>query len=441
MKRILIILIASLTLLCLPGCLRVTADDLYSLPQMSEEYLKLQEQLNLVLSQGAVFSPPTGGRNRQAVQLKDINNDGLNEVLAFFSFPIESTLKIYIFRLIDGDYTVAEIIEGSGTAIESVRYVDMDGDGVAEIIVGWQMSVALKYFSIYSIKDFHSDMLAREEYSELAVTDLNADGYDDIIAIRLPTQDTGAAAQLFTLMPDGEIVSEEARLSVGIEAISRILIGRLADGVPAIFVESEGRYDEGIFVTDICAYRDGSFTNVSLKGSSGISEDTVRARIIYSSDIDEGGAIKVPIPRLLKAQSETAYYALEWYAFSSSGNSRLALTTYHNSSDEWYLIFPPDWSGNVSIRREDVVSGERTVIFSYVAGEDGPYEDFLKIYRLSGETGADRARLPGRTELMSEGTLTFAFELLALPNSYGLTFDESVIKENFRLIYSDWLAG
>ena len=437
------VLIAAMSL---TGCLRVSADELYSLPQMSEEYLRLQAQLNAVLSQGAEFSPPTGGPNRQAVQLKDLNGNRRNEVLAFFSFPAESTLKVYIFEFSGGDYSVVEIIEGGGTAIESVRYADMDGDGIMEIIIGWQMGAALNYFSIYSLKDFHSIMLTREEYTELTIFDLTGDGNDDIISIRLPTQDSGAVAQLFTLMPDGEIVSEEARLSSGVEAISRVLAGRLIDDVPAIFIECEGRFGDGSLVTDICAFRNGSFTNILLKRTGGVSEETVRARIyspdrIYSSDINKDGVLKVPIPELLMAQSETPYYAIDWYAFNSLGNSRLALTTYHNYFDEWFLIFPVDWSGKVSVRREDTVSGERTVIFTYISGENELYDDFLKIYRLTGDIGEERARLPGRTILMSEGTSTYAFELLAPPNSFGLTFNEAIIKANFRLIYSDWLAG
>ena len=442
-KALIAVIIAAMGL---TGCLRVSADELYSLPQMSEEYLKLQAQLNAVLRQGAEFSPPTGGPNRQAVQLRDIDGCGRNEVLAFFSFPAESAMKIYILEINAGDYAVVEIIEGGGNAIESVRYVDMDGDGIMEIIVGWQMGTALKYFSIYTLKDFRSVLLAREEYTELAVFDLTGDGNEDIIALRLPTQDTGAVAQMFALMPDGEIVSETARLSNGVEAISRVLPGRLIDDVPAIFVECEGRFDDMSLVTDICAFRDGSFTNILVKGPGGVSEETVRARIyspdrIYSSDIDKDGIIKVPIPRLLMAQSETPYYAIDWYAFNSLGYSRLLLTTYHNYFDEWFLILPNDWSGKVSVRREDTVSGERTVIFSYIADESEPYEDFLKIYRLTGDFGEERARLPGRILLMSEGTSTYAFELLAPPNSYGLTFDESIIRANFRLIYSAWLAG
>ena len=431
-------------LLCLTGCLRVTADELYSLPLVSEEYLRLQAQVNAVLGDGAEFSPPTSGPNRQAVQMKDLNGNRINEVLAFFSFPGESTLKVYIFEMIEGDYTVAEIIEGSGTAIESVRYIDMDGDGVSEIIIGWQMGSALKYFTIYSIKDYHAVLLAREEYSEISVYDVNGDGNDDIIAIRMPTQEIGAVAELFVLMPDGEIVNSEVRLSNGVEAISRILTGVLSDGVPAIFIDGEGRFEEGNLVTDVLAIRDDSFANISLKAPSGISEETVRVRLnssLNSSDISNDGVIRIPMPRFLKAQSETQYYAIDWYSFNVRGFIRLTLTTYHNIFDEWYLVLPFDWRGKVTIRREDIISGERTVIFSYISGEEGPNEDFLRIYRLSGEIGAARANLPGRTILITEGSSIFAFELMAPPNSYGLTFDEELIVTNFKLIFTDWLAG
>jgi len=443
-KAISSILFAVLTAALLSGCLRITADELYSLPQVSEEHLRLQAHMNRILNQGAEFSAPRSGPNRQSIQLRDLDGDGVDEVIAFFSIPSDSTLKIYIFHMVDGDYTIAETIEGVGTAFDSVRYVDMDGDGVLEIVVGWQMGDALRHMSIYSIKDFHSVLLAGEEYYGLTVFDLTGDGSGDVITVRLPSQESGAVAEVFILMPDGEIVHAEARLSSGIETITRILSGSLFDGVPAIFVESEGKFESGDLVTDICVFQNGSFTNISMKGPSGISEETIRETVrmrILSSDINNDGIIKVPMPRILKAQSETAYYAIDWYSFNSIGHSRLALTTYHNNTDEWYLVLPFDWRGKVSVRREDVVAGERTVIFSYIAGEQGPYEDFLKVYRITGDVREERALLPGRVMLLSEGMAVFAFELLVPANSFGLTFNEALIIENFRLIYSDWLAG
>ena len=440
-KKIIISLMAAIISVFLTGCLRITADDLYSLPEVSQEYLKLQAQINVLLNQGWEYAPPARGPNRQAVQLIDLNGTGTGEVIAFFSFPADSKLMVSIFELIEGDYTEVETIEGVGTEIESVRYVDMDGDGIMEIIIGWQMGPALRYMEIYSITDFHTQaIVSGVEYSEIAIYDMTNDGTDDVLIFRLPTQDTGAVSEIFSLMPDGEIVHGEARLSTGIESISRILTGKLIDGTQAIFADSEGTFENGSLVTDIFTIRDDSYTNISLSSDTGVSDRTVRHRMA-SADINNDGIIKVPALRLLKAQSETEYFAIDWYTFRRTGTSAPALTTYHNNFDEWFLILEPDWREKVSVRREDSVAGERTIIFSYFEDENKPHEDFLKIYKLSGRDAPARATAGNRILLIAEGTSTYAFELVAPPNSFGLTFDENTIKENFRLIYSDWLVG
>jgi len=440
-KKIIVSLVAVAAAVLLTGCLRITADELYSLPEVSPEYLRLQAQINILINQGAEFAPPTRGPNRQAVQLVDLDGSGTSEVIAFFAVPGESVLRVYIFELVDGDYAIADIIEGVGTEIDSVRYVDMDGDGVMELIIGWQMGPALRYMSIYSMSGFHSQLLVSSvEYSEIAVYDLTGDGTDDVIVFRMPTQDAGAVAELYSLMQDGEIIKEEAKLSNGIESISRILTGTLLDSSPAVYVDSEGSFENGSLVTDILAKTRHGFENISLHMTSGVSDDTVRHRMA-SSDINQDGVIKVPYLRSLLAQSETEYFAIDWFAFRTSGQSLLALTTYHNTFDEWFLILPFDWREKVSVRREDSVPGERTIIFSYFSDPAGPYEDFLKIFKLSGDNTAQRAQAGDRILLRTEGTSSYAFEITAPPNSFGLTFNETVIRENFRLIYSDWITG
>ena len=440
-RKIIISIITCIIALLLAGCLRITADDLYTLPEVSEEYLRLQAHINIIRNQGAEFAPPTRGPNRQAVQLKDLNGSGTNEVIAFFSVPAESVLRVYIFELIDGDYAIADIIEGVGTEIDSVRYIDMDGDGTIELVIGWQMGSALRYMSIYSISGFHHQFLVNSvEYSEIAVFDMTGDGTDDVIVLRLPTIDSGAVAEIYSLMQDGEIVKEETRLSNGTETISRIITGRLIDNTPALFIDSEGTFENGSLVTDILANTGDGISNISLTATGGISEGTVRHRM-SSSDINKDGIIKVPSLRLLIAQSETEYFAIDWYTYRRTGQSNIALTTYHNNFDEWFLILPFDWRGKVSVRREDSVPGERTIIFSYFNDVNETHEDFMQIMKLSGESADERARIGNRNHLLTEGASAYAFELIAPPNSFGLTFNETTIRENFRLIYSDWLTG
>ena len=81
MRRILLLLLGA-ALLTLCGCgLSGDIDELYSLPQMADEYMELQRAIDDVLSGGAVYSAPVDGVHRQSVQLCDLNGDGEEEAV------------------------------------------------------------------------------------------------------------------------------------------------------------------------------------------------------------------------------------------------------------------------------------------------------------------------------------------------------------------------
>lgn len=431
-----IICLAAL-LLTASGCFRMTADELYSLPQVSKEYLKLQEQINKVLTSGAEYSPPTAGPNRQSVQLKDLDNDGINEAIAFFRTTGDKPLKIYIIKQAGAAYQTADVIDGDGTSIESIRYADLDGDGVSELVVGWQMGASLLHMTIYSIRDNQHILLAGADYTEFTLNDLDNDGKTDVVALRLPSSELPGEAEMFSLKPDGEVVGSKARLSKGIESITRVFKGALTDGKPAIFVE--GGYGGSSVITDIISWKNNSIFNVLANASSGFSEKTLRSYAVYSSDINKNGVMDVPSPRLLKSASDVQYYVIDWYSYDSYGNRSKVFTTYHNFSDEWYLILPDDWKDKITVRREDAISGERTLIFSYIMGAEEPPIDFLKIYRLSGDNKDDRANIPGRIKLLENGDTIYAAEIL--PINKKITVNSAQIISGFKLIYSDWTTG
>jgi hypothetical protein len=437
LKKGIWLICAAVLLSTLSGCFSITADELYSLPQASEEYLNLQVRINAVLADGAVYAPPTYGPNRQSVQLIDLDSDGVNEALAFFKMSGDKPLKIYIYKKVEDSYETAEVLEGDGTALESIRYADMDGDGISELVVGWQMSAALLHMSIYSIKNYESVQLKSADYTELAVNDMDGNGNDDVIVLRVSSSELPGEAEVFTLMADGEVVASSSKLSKGLESISRVIQGNLSDGTPAIFIE--GELTDNNIITDIFAWRNGGIVNVTANLSSGISEKTVRSYEVYSSDINEDGVIEVPAPRLLEQETETNYYVIDWNTFNSVGDSRDVFTTYHNFQERWYLILPDDWIGRINIKREDSASGERTIVFSYLPDSGDAYEDFLKIYTLTGDNKDDRAKMPGRFRLTDDGDTIYAAELLAVAKE--LTVNRTVITQNFMLIYSEWSTG
>ena len=50
----------------------------------------------------------------------------------------ERPLKIYIYRQVGENYEVAAVIEGSGNAIDSIYYENLDDSPSKELIVDWE---------------------------------------------------------------------------------------------------------------------------------------------------------------------------------------------------------------------------------------------------------------------------------------------------------------
>jgi len=432
MKRLLFLLLPLLLALLCACSLQGSIEELYSLPQPAEEYLELQRAIDGVLATGAVYSAPVDGTHRQSVQLCDLSGDGQEEAVAFFSATGEKPLKIYIFRQTENGYERSAVLEGDGSSIESIEYLDLDGDGWKEAVVGWGIGGELKMLEVFSLKGFQAASLAATDYNRYLAADLNGDGSWELAAVRRGSAETAGTVTVFDLTADGELTTALGRVSLGMDSISRVLSGNLRDARSALFVE--GTCPGGL-VTDIFTYDGEELTNITLE-ESGLSETTIRSSTAACQDLSGDGVVLIPIPRSLPAQGETIYRVLDWYGYNSRGRRTIVCTTYHNYSDSWYLTLPDSWKGDLTLRREDGDSGERAVIFSLWNGDGEAVTDFLVIYALSGENRRELAAREGRVILRSGGETIYAAELRLDKSNWDEAPDIAWLRQNFHLIYS-----
>ncbi len=417
----------------LTGCIGRSTDNMYALPQATEEYVQLQKIIDGIISGGAEYSAPSSGSHRQSVQLVDLNGNGVSEAIAFFRVPETRPLRIYIFSMADDSYENVAVIDGDGTAIDSINYADMDNDGVMELIVGWQMSAELRMLSVYSIKDFQTASLVLTDYTEYAVEDLDGDGASEVFVIRGGVSGSNGQVERYTLASDGEVVSSAAMLSGGMESISRVRSGGLEGGGKGLFVE--GYYGGTSIITDVFACEEGTLLNISA-GGSGVSTRTVRSYTVYSQDVNQDGVMDVPAPRELASQSDTIYWAIDWYNYSASGKREKQFTTFHNYSDGWYFEIPEEWGKNVTVRREDSVSGQRELVFSIWDSRKKTAEDFLEIYTVSsGKSGRD-----GRIEIFTDSSGVI-YEARIPESNVDFQVTEETVRKNFHIIYNEWISG
>ncbi|NLV49231.1 MAG: VCBS repeat-containing protein [Clostridiales bacterium] len=431
--RLTAILLSALMLALLSGCFAGDLDELFSLPQPSEEYLDLQSAIDAVLDGGAAYSAPTGGNNRQSVQLNDIDGDGIAEAFAFFMTPDTRTPEIYIFTNTGSGYDTAAIIEGEGTGTESIVYADMNADGWSEIIVGWT-ATDLQMLNIYSLKGFQPASVATTDYTKYTVADMDGDGLRELLVVRHSSEEASGWVDMYTIDDEGETITYSAELSAGLKSIDKLTSGHLSDGNMALFVE--GQYAETGLITDIFAFNGDMLKNITKKNSSE-SNGTIRSNTTYCRDINSDGVMDIPIARTLPTTGETIYRVLDWMSYKSDGASKLSLTTFHNTSDGWYLVLPPEWKNDITVRRNASGYGERAVIFSF--WNRGQPLDILTIYALTGENREDRAYSGGRFVLRREDEVIYSAKLLEDGADWKYMIDEEYVRGNFSLIYSDWV--
>ena len=413
-------------------------DELYSLPQPSQEYLQLQKLIDAEIAAGSEYSAPTAGSLRQSVQLADLDGDGVNEALAFFTNA--ETPKICVYRKNSGGYAQALAITGDGTSCGRVEYADLDGDGFSEILISWRTSSDMKLLKAYSVKNWASTVLLTTSCTDFQTGDLNMDGTTDIAALKF--ESGSGTVEMYSLERDGEIVQSSAKLSASLTHIDRFRVGGLGGGVPAVFVE--GQYtdeeDNDFCLTDIIISTEGKLKNITMS-PEGTDSDTKRHYQVYCTDIDSNGAMEVPIAEKVFAQpgSTTESYVFDWYSYSPDGARTLCASTYHCEADGWYVVLPEAWREGFTVRRETaLLSGERAVVLSQ-ADDEGKVTDLLTIYALSGENRRDRAKIAGRFVLLQGETVIYAAKLPS-----GETATESQqhdLADRFHLIYTEWNTG
>ena len=459
MKRFRLLLAAGLLAL-LTGCFSQSVDDLYAPPRAPDDYLKLDNKINEVLNAGGEYAAPLSGELTQKVQLQDLDGDGVQEAIAFFRVSAdERPLKIYIYHQVEDDYEVAAIIEGSGNAIDSVSYENLDDSPSKEIIVDWETVAQRHLLAAYSIDRYEALELMHTDHSGFQIYDIDADGQKELLVLRMadPSESSTAAptssepanrVELYNFQDGMLELSSSAPLYRDVSGASDMACGYLQDMVPALFVTST--YAENGQITDIFAWKHEQLENVTLDPETGESTGTVRwstevnSTGVSCTDINGDGILELPsayaLPDPNNVGTAPNFWAIRWQQHDIDGGAHRVYTTYHNSRDGWYFILPDAWEGKLTLSRSDLAGGgERAVIFSYWEGDPNVEpEPFLVIYMLTGDNRSMRASMPGRFRLLStEGDADTIYAARLIDGGWNCGLDEEGVKANFALIPSE----
>ena len=431
--------------LLLSGCMMMASvEDLYALPKLPQEYQALGNHIENILSKGAEITSPTSGSNLQSVQIEDLDGDGIAEAIAFFrNNNDERPLKIYIFRALNDVYEQAALIEGSGTSIYSIRYLDMNRDGIMEILVSWRVGMQ-QALSIYALDNLEPVLLMSSAYARYETVDLDSDNALELIILRGDETETGSSlADFYDWDGASLLLKSSARLSVAVGELQWIKSGTLESGDAAVFVTGRvaGVEENSRAVTDILVCRDAELVNILLSQMTGISSQIARYTGVQPTDIDGDGATEIPMPAQLPTlENGEEMWKIYWSNYDADGNTTQSITTYHNLTDNWYLEIPEEWNGRFAVVQGNTSTAEHATRFYSFSG--GRADKLLfTIYTLTGDNREIQATKGERTILRRQFGAVYALELGPGYEEWRYALEEADLMARFNAIVTQWSTG
>lgn len=431
--------------LLLSGCMMMASvEDLYALPKLPQEYQALGKHIETILSDGAETTSPTSGSHLQSVQIEDLDGDGVAEAIAFFrNNNEERPMKIYIFRALHEAYEQAAVIEGSGTTIYSINYLDMNGDGVKEILVSWRVGTQ-QALSVYGLENLKPVLLMSGAYTRYKTVDLDGDDMTELVVLRGDeTETSGSLADYYDWDGASLLLQSSARLSVAVGELQWMQVGTLQSGETAVFVTGRvaGVEETSRAVTDILTHEDGELKNILLSQSTGISVQIARFLGIQPADVDGDGVTEVPMPaRLPATENGEEMWKIYWSDYDADGDVVQNRMSYHNLTDSWYLLLPKSWDGRFTVVQDNTNTTEHATKFYSILGRR-PDDWLFTIYTLTGDNREAQATKGNRIVLRRQFSTVYALEFG--PNyeewRYAITAEELI--DRFHTIVTQWSTG
>lgn len=257
---------------------------------------------------------PTDGEYRTAFVMHDLDSDGEEEVLVFYTLKSdESTVRMNVLDKIDDKWQSIYDEPGYGSEVISVDFDDLNKDGDAEIICSWSLyeSQTSKVMTIHSAhseknKPIELKTLVTQSYSFSGIADFDSDGYDEILVIWSDSSNVSnvgssvlkSSAMLLKMQEDdtvsqiGQPVTVDS--SVSSYGTMKLQVSSENDRLMAFVDAYKG---ENTMITEVFWWNTEKhilvtpfFDSVTLSNIS-----TVRTPAVPSTDIDDDGNIEIPV--------------------------------------------------------------------------------------------------------------------------------------------------
>lgn len=434
-KKICAIFLILALIFSLCGCSfrDATDDSLLKPPRPVGEMYDISQALENAVTEKYTLKFPTSGDYRSAISQKDINGDGILEAIAFYSTVADNAVTMHVNFIIKTEKEWRSVADFRcvATGVETVDFKDMNNDGIEEILVGWSVYGTVdKALGVYSFADNKFTQRAMENYTHYLCEDIDGDGNMELFVSHLDSKNETAGAKLIRLTESGILELGNCLLDNTATSYYKPIVGKLNNGNTAIYFDAVK--GSGL-ITEVLQIKDSVMTN-ALTPIDAPPISTYRASNVEIRDLNGDGVYGIPIQILLtqsvEAESENVYVT-EWYTI---GYDKLdySFSALMNYVDGYYIVVPEKWKNKITVTR-DTPNRIRTIMA--IDEKTGNSSDILvKVQTvLIDQKVADSAvKLENATEIIRKGEYCYMVSVGDAQNAAAVTLDE--FKNLFKVL-------
>lgn len=468
-KKLLAAAISVLLLFLLSGCdtfLFSSVDNLMRPPKISGEVnSQLMEAFESEIGLKYSLKYPLSGGYQSPCVMYDMDNDGTDEAIIFYSPENESTtVRMAFFDYSADKWNIVSDFKGLGNSINQIDFEDIKNDGSVQVVISWGFfdTKTASILSIYNV-GFSEDniinsvqLIFNEPYSAMKIFDVDGSGSKEIFLISSVTlnESVKKVGTLYAMRSDNTIASvSSVTMDSTVSGYSSIKLEPAAENKPyRIFVDAL-KGDISMSTEIICwDSKTNGLASPLLNPDTQSVTATTRSIRIESRDINGDGLIETPlqVPLLgsyttsssLKAEASSgdvsAYanvsatasvFLTKWCTFSVNNSFTPVAYAAINSSDYYILNFKTEWLNRLTIEN-DVEN--RIWTFYEINKSDASLGD--KLFSIATIPSADwsEEKYSNYVKIAENNSLIYATKIFDSAKKYGIT--SNVIMQQFEII-------
>lgn len=276
----------------------LSVDNMMHPPKATGDKAQIQSLIDSVAGEGYSLKYPQSGSYRSAITIKDIDSDNTDEAVAFY-LPAGDIATVHMLLMdnIDGQWQSVGDFKSTNTAVQSLEFCDLDGNGILEIATNWKTyNPSVNQLSVHIYDENKLRELSTEyNCSNLLTGDFTGEPGEELMLLSLFSTDKEASASLIDINDNKSDLELKGTTAMDPDVVSytQLLSGNIFENQYGVVVD--GCTSKGSYNTQILYFNTyfNSLERISFTENAPYNQ-ALRSDNVVSKDINGDSVIEVP---------------------------------------------------------------------------------------------------------------------------------------------------